>query len=53
MDCKQSCKFLPHGNKSLHELRTPMKHVKSIVQSLMDLCVDTMPHEMKGMYNGK
>jgi hypothetical protein len=49
MDCKQSCRFLPHGNKGLHKLWTPMKHVESNVQSLMDLCVDTMLHQMKGI----
>lgn len=38
-----------HGNKGLHKSRTPMKHVESNVQSLMDLCVDTMPHQMKGI----
>jgi hypothetical protein len=53
VDCKQGYKFLPHGNKGLHKLQTPMKHIESNVQSLIDLCGNTMPRQMKGIKNGR
>jgi hypothetical protein len=50
---KQGYRFLPHGNKGLHKLQTPMKSIKSNVQSLINLCGNTMPHQMKGIRNGE
>jgi hypothetical protein len=50
---KQGCRFLPHGNKGLHKLQTPTKQVESNVQSLIDLSVNTMPHQLKGIENAK
>ncbi len=35
------------------KLQTPTKQVESNVQSLIDLNVDTMPHQLKGIENGK
>ncbi len=42
VDCKQGCKFLPHGNKGLHNLQTPTKQEESNVQCLINLCVHTI-----------
>ncbi len=53
IDCKQGYRFLLHGDKGLHKLQTPMKHIKSNVQSLIDLCCNTMLHQMKGIKNGR
>jgi hypothetical protein len=53
VDYKQGYKFLPHGDKGLHKLQIPMKHIESTFQSLIDLCGNTMPHQMKGIKNGR
>ncbi len=50
---KRSCQFLPHGNKGTHKLQISTKHIKSNVQSLLDLFADIMPHQMKSMGNGR
>jgi hypothetical protein len=50
---KRECKFLPHGNKGSHKLWTPTKQAKSNVQSLINLSVNTMPHQLKGIENGR
>jgi hypothetical protein len=44
--------FYPVGTK-VHIIHTTMQHAESNVQSLIDLCVDTMPHQMKGIGNGR
>ncbi len=41
LESKWGCWFLPHGNKGTHKLWSP--------RSLIDLCVDTMSHRMKGI----
>ncbi len=51
--CKQGYRFLPNGNKDTLKLHITMQHVKSNVQSLIDLCVNTMSHQMKGVGNGR
>jgi hypothetical protein len=53
VDSKQGCKFLPHGNKGLHKFKTPTKQEKSNVQLLIDLSVDIMPHQLKGIKSGR
>jgi hypothetical protein len=52
-NCKWNCNFLPHGDKSTHKLWIPMQQVELNVQSLIDMCVDTMPHQMKRIGNGR
>jgi hypothetical protein len=49
----RSCWFLLHGNKSTHKLRISNRQAESNVQSLFDLYVDTILHQMKGNRNGK
>jgi hypothetical protein len=51
-DSKRGYQFLPHGNKGTHKLRMSTKQAKSNVQSLIDLTIDTMLHQMKGIGNG-
>jgi hypothetical protein len=53
IDCKQVYRFLPRGDKGLHKLQTLIKHVESNVQSLIDLCGNTMSHQMKRIKNGR
>lgn len=53
VDSKQGCRLLPHNNKGLHKPWTPTKQAKSNVQLLIDLNVDTMPHQLKGIRNGR
>ncbi len=50
---KRGCWFLPHDNKGTHKLQISTKQVESNVQSLIDLSIDTMPHQMKGIGNGR
>jgi len=50
---KQDCKLLPHGNKGTHKLCITMWQAKSNRQSLIDLCVNTMSHQMKGIGSGR
>jgi len=50
---KWSCQFLPHGNQCTHKLRISTKQVESNVQSLIDLFIDIMPHQMKSIGNGR
>jgi hypothetical protein len=50
---KRGCRFLRHNNKGLHKPWTPTKQAKSNVQLLIDLSVDTMPHKLKGIRNGR
>jgi hypothetical protein len=51
--CKWGCRFWPHGNKGTHKLHTTTHQVELNVQSLIDLCANTMPHQMKGIRNGR
>jgi hypothetical protein len=53
LDSKQGCLNLPRGNKGRHKLRMSTQQAKSNVQSLIDLFVDTMSHQMKGIGNGR
>jgi hypothetical protein len=53
VDSKQKCKFLLHKNKGLHKLWIRTEQVESNVQLLIDLSVDTMPHKLKGIRNGR
>jgi hypothetical protein len=46
IDYKKGYRFLAHGDKGLHKLQTLMKHIESNVQSLIDLCGNTMSHQM-------
>jgi hypothetical protein len=50
---KRGCWFLRHGNKGTHKLWMLIKQSESNVQSLIDLFVDTMSHQMKGIGNGR
>jgi hypothetical protein len=50
---KAGCRFLPHASKCSHKLQTPTKQVESNVRSLIDLCANTMPHQFKGIKNGR
>jgi len=52
-DTKQGCRFLRHGNKGIHKLRMSTWQGESNVQSLIDLSIDTMPHQMKGIKIGR
>jgi hypothetical protein len=51
--CKQGYRFLPNGNKDTRKLHITTQHVESNVQSLIDLCANTMSHQMKGVGNGR
>ncbi len=53
VDSKRGCRFLPHGNKGSHKLQTPTKQAKSNVQLLINLNANIMPHQLKGIKNGK
>ncbi len=53
IDYKKGYRFLAHGDKGLHKLQTLMKHIESNVQSLIDLCGNTMSHQMNWIKNGK
>jgi hypothetical protein len=53
VDFKRRCRFWLHDNKSSDKLRTPTKQVESNVQSLIDLNVNTMSHQLKGIKNGR
>ncbi len=53
IDSKRRCKFLLHENKGSYKLQTPTKQAKSNVQLLIDLSVDTMLHQLKGIRNGR
>jgi hypothetical protein len=50
---KHNCQFLPRGNKSTHKLCMSTWQVDSNVQSLIDLFADVMPHQMRGIGNGR
>jgi hypothetical protein len=52
-DNKQGCRFLPHGNKGTYKLHMSTRQVESNVQSLIDLFIDLMSYQMKGIGNGK
>jgi hypothetical protein len=52
-ESKWGCRFLLHGNKGTYKLQNPVRQAKSNVQSLIDLCVDTMLHQIKGIENGR
>jgi hypothetical protein len=53
LDNKQGYWFLPHGNKDTHKLCMSTQQMKSNVQSLIDLFVYTMPHQLKRIGNGR
>jgi hypothetical protein len=54
VNSKQGCRFLLHEKKAcINSKLQPIKHVESNVQLLIDLSVDTMPHQLKGIKNGK
>ncbi len=42
-----------HGNDGMKKQRVITKQVESNVPLLIDQCVDVMPHQMKGIGNGK
>jgi hypothetical protein len=50
---KRGCKFLPHDNKGSHKTSNFKQASKSNVQSLIDLSVDIMSHQLKGIKNGR
>jgi len=53
VDSKQRCRFLLHGNKGSHKLWTPTIRAESNFQSLINLNVNTMSHQLKGIKNGR
>ncbi len=53
VNSKRGCRFLPHGNKGSHKLQTQTKQAESNVQSFIDLNANTMPHQLKGIENGR
>jgi hypothetical protein len=52
-DSKRAYQFLPHGNKGTHKLHMSTRQAESNVQLLIDLFVNTMPYQMKGIGNGR
>jgi hypothetical protein len=51
-ESKRGCQFLPHGNKGIYKLGMSTKQAYLNVQSLMNLTIYTMLHQMKGIGNG-
>jgi hypothetical protein len=52
-DNKQGCWFLSHGNKGTNKLRMSTQQAESNVQLLIDLSMDMMLHQMKGIGSGR
>ncbi len=53
LDNKRGYRFLPHQNKSTHKLHMSTQQAESNVQSSIDLFVDTMSNQIKGIGNGR
>jgi hypothetical protein len=50
---KRGCKILPHRNKGSQKKRAPTIQAESNIQFLIEQCVDVMPHQMKGIGDGR
>ncbi len=51
--CKCGTRQRSHGNVGMNKQRVVIRQVESNVWSLIDQCIDVMPHQMKGIGNGR
>ncbi len=52
-ESKKGCRVLPHQNKGSQKYRALTIQAESNIKSLIEQCVDVMPHQMKGIGNGR